>query len=923
MLFLRLVVCLAALLAGFTTASSLSTWASDNRWWMLGAGLLVCLVLPALIASRLKRFRIGLVTLFNVLLVAACFLLLPAQTRGALSFHGSWWLRAAIGLAGVEKVEQHPVVRFADSALVRITGLYPILASQESEAEPEAETEAEVATEAVPGAASSLSPLKIDLTGLPAVAYSPPPATPLPITSVLGTFPLDPKNRRPHGLAYNAHTTPHRLYVSDTRANSVFVYEASTAGLRHLAEESFSTSALAEDFLAPRGLALARSGGRDLLYALTSAETGESRTFRSRLWRVDLAARTTTSLGLDHPALGIQGKEVFGLAWIAGRVMISYDTSQIPDSGRQVQLGILRLRVGGDWWARASAGDAQAAEAHLPNSGRKRRKRPYLRAPAMGLAAGKLAGHSYLWGTSLGAYLYTADLVTGRGLFHWSSPGSGRARGLALGGGALWVVGRDGGGRRVFAVKVAGDPGQALTGKPRFRRLKMVRASTARAESGSAGVAHNFALPPSAPTRPGQGSASGSFQVSATAAASARVEQYDPAGDTSSRQRYLSVSHTGPVRAGQQVSASLDLDIWSADRRHFVYPPLVDTAAPPAAGYADDDPAIYRMSDGPAYEAFQDAVRQATASEYGPAAARSMSPYWRARNALEFIRERYRYGNVADSSSGHHGYNPASFKLRLPLDATRDNEKMSCSSSSFALVGVLRRLGIPARWVGTTKRRRSWDKDGDGLHTAGEEAVDTVFHRWAEVWMGSVYGWQRFDPTPRRDGARQQSQFELMGRSASGVRWTDYVLSVGSGQHLPFMSRRDRNQGYNTGARYQSPRGWSDTVSRRIVWTNPCGLKVTGQEVLPGAATITWEATGPWRLHPGAAISILLRPVKQEGGRWVPAGKPTTLESGVSYQAGAQKLMLLGAAPGKRYRLELRKEGDPETGADGPVFTAQ
>ena len=92
--------------------------------------------------------------------------------------------------------------------------------------------------------------------------------------------------------------------------------------------------------------------------------------------------------------------------------------------------------------------------------------------------------------------------------------------------------------------------------------------------------------------------------------------------------------------------------------------------------------------------------------------------------------------------------------------------------------------------------------------------------------------------------------------------------------------------------------------------------------VHPGAITVSWKAAGPWRLHPGAAVAIRLREVKKAGDRAVPAGRPVMLASGIDPLEGKRRVQLPALIPGRSYRLELRKEGDPETGADGPLFTA-
>jgi hypothetical protein len=56
----------------------------------------------------------------------------------------------------------------------------------------------------------------------------------------------------------------------------------------------------------------------------------------------------------------------------------------------------------------------------------------------------------------------------------------------------------------------------------------------------------------------------------------------------------------------------------------------------------------------------------------------------------------------------------------------------SCSEYTFALVAMLRRAGIPARYVGAISER------GD------EASFDDVFHRWAEAYMPG-YGWVPMD----------------------------------------------------------------------------------------------------------------------------------------------------------------------------------
>ncbi len=91
--------------------------------------------------------------------------------------------------------------------------------------------------------------------------------------------------------------------------------------------------------------------------------------------------------------------------------------------------------------------------------------------------------------------------------------------------------------------------------------------------------------------------------------------------------------------------------------------------------------------------------------------------YARARAIYEHLTEVITY----DRSSG---WNNATTVLARGTG--------SCSEYAFALVAMLRRAGIPARYVGAISER------GD------EASYDDVFHRWAEAYMPG-YGWVPVD----------------------------------------------------------------------------------------------------------------------------------------------------------------------------------
>lgn len=87
----------------------------------------------------------------------------------------------------------------------------------------------------------------------------------------------------------------------------------------------------------------------------------------------------------------------------------------------------------------------------------------------------------------------------------------------------------------------------------------------------------------------------------------------------------------------------------------------------------------------------------------------------------------------------------------------------SCSEYTFTLVALLRRAGIPARYVGALSER------GD------EASFDDVFHRWAEAYFPG-YGWVPLDANAAHGGKPGERGFFFGGRSNRHV-----VTTVGGG----------------------------------------------------------------------------------------------------------------------------------------------
>jgi transglutaminase-like putative cysteine protease len=88
----------------------------------------------------------------------------------------------------------------------------------------------------------------------------------------------------------------------------------------------------------------------------------------------------------------------------------------------------------------------------------------------------------------------------------------------------------------------------------------------------------------------------------------------------------------------------------------------------------------------------------------------------------------------------------------------------SCSEYTFALVALLRKAGIPARYVGAISER-----GGD------EASFDDVFHRWAEAYFPG-YGWVPIDANAAHGAKPGERGFYFGGRSNRHV-----VTTVGGG----------------------------------------------------------------------------------------------------------------------------------------------
>lgn len=136
------------LVLGFTVTSSLLAAVSENRWWMLGCGLLCAIVLPALVASWIRSLRrpsgsssqtssggeetarptrpttVSLIVIGNLVAIVGAGLLAPATTARRLSRHGAWWVESIAAAVGRDR--KSPVVRGAQRSFEWLASLLPV-----------------------------------------------------------------------------------------------------------------------------------------------------------------------------------------------------------------------------------------------------------------------------------------------------------------------------------------------------------------------------------------------------------------------------------------------------------------------------------------------------------------------------------------------------------------------------------------------------------------------------------------------------------------------------------------------------------------------------------------------------------------------------------------------------------------------------
>ena len=779
---------------------------------------------------------------------------------------------------------------------------------------------------------------------LPAVSVMAGPATAEktgpPVGQSEKVYTLARENTEIRGLAVNDRSSPvPELLVLDA-SRKLFVYrllqdrEKSTGELTLASVVELPGTEDGHPLTSPRGLAFATEGGQRVVYFLNWSTAAED--FKSQLWRFNLDLRSSTFVDLSLYGFRIGDRELLDVARDGENIFVCFDASGYTARDLRVQRGIVQLK-----W---HPPDSEKPEffRHLPDAGT---------APSRGLACMELDGARYFWATIENDYVYCADALSGRGLFHFERPKSAEQSdscwGLCFGADSLWVSESVAGPDRVHRVNVTKNLDASREGTRVLRHLTMTIETEPEGDCDDPGkVYHNYSRPYASEQLHNQGvwaETESVVDVSGVANATVKNVTLDPGGDVSSRQYMSTVEYTAaPAR---QYSSRYEIDLWTNPYRKFVYPHRVNRNVDALAGtdYLADDPDLFNLSDTKTYDAFFERVKAHILRKYG-VEADLKHPYWAARCAVEYIQDTYYYPNRAkrkpaavDYRRKHYDANPGNLKIEL---SNRDYDKsqiIACSGTSVMLAGAMRHLGIPARWLGTGTQFKAveWDTNGNGLLDEEETARCSSGHRYTQVWLGSHYGWICFDGTPSKPDFNDydpppplQPQLRFMQRAAAGHRVDNrIVFNVGStlirqlyrdfeyDEELAVDNNCGGDQRYNLQGRFEKPELWK-LAGQRIYVKCICYVENVLISGPKDKTRVTWKLKGQWDKDPGATVSVFLSQLDPQTNE---SRDIATLAKAIPHDAG-ETLVDISSYNGKLYRITIRKDGDPQTGGQSETF---
>ena len=755
------------------------------------------------------------------------------------------------------------------------------------------------------------------------------------------TITLAEENSEIRGLAIDEASSGGPRLLTLDQSGKVFVYSLNGAGQGRGDDgsrlEQFDTLDLTVapaklNLLDPRGLAVDVEDGKQVLYVLDVVRAGGA--VAGRLYRYVTGTNEIVCIDLSRYPYRIGDREPFDLTCEDDTIVVAYDTSGYAVPDRRVQRGLVRYRWNGE------KKDLELVR-HMPDGGTE---------SSRAVASMTLDGVPYLWATIGNDKIYCAEGITGRGLFFFDRPASegpdSTCNGICFGAGSLWVSENVPGPDRVHRVNVTRNLDAHYEGPHVLRHLRMTIQAEPEGDAEHAGtVCHYYSRPYAYEQLKNQGvwlETESFADLSGVANATLKSFPYDPAGDVTSRQiMWVAEYADAPART---YSSQYDIDLWTNPYKKFVYPHRVDLNRDALKGtdYLADDPELFNLSDETTYAAFIERVKLHIKGKY-EVEADMTNPYWAARNIVEYIQDNYYYPNrekskpaAVDYERKHYDANPANLKIELSDHPYDKNQIIACSGTSVMVAGAMRYLGFPARWLGTGTQQDpvTWDSNHNGLLDPDETARSSNGHRYSQVWLGSHYGWICFDATPSKPLNNDydpppplQTQWRFMTRAASGHRKDNRVVyNVGSALFRPLyrdfeydpVLAVDNNCGgdqrYNIQARFEKPDLWK-LPRHRLDLTNLCFVTDVNVNGPKEATRITWKLEGAWDRTPDATLSVFLQRVND-------ANLPTDLTRlahHVPHEAMSATVDL-SKHRGTRFRIILRKDGDPETGGQSALF---
>jgi hypothetical protein len=398
----------------------------------------------------------------------------------------------------------------------------------------------------------------------------------------------------------------------------------------------------------------------------------------------------------------------------------------------------------------------------------------------------------------------------------------------------------------------------------------------------------------------------------------------------------------------------------------------------------DSLPRFYWTHQERIFEDFIERVKAYIPEKYGVEADLT-NPYWAAANVAEYIRDNYNYpappasedgsgdsrGNVVDNAHFHVANGPAVYKMIMtdPRFATDIHGRRSgCMAAGGVFLAVMRYMGFPARWIGTSIQRSTvpeqphangifYDLNEDGMFN-GDDHMNIIHgHYTNEVYLGPGYGWQRFDATPKKpddfdgDGLdyddfahlhSRDSQYELMKRKVTSGHNPSAVASsigVGYNEHFFYHAREKLTDCAETSVYHESTGVYTSACKgsqayefifqheypgkvggRNGIRWRPCltfDVVVNDGNPVVGENTIEFVAQGPWALfEPDATVEIVLR-VNRNG---ILTHK--ILKSGIPWNRGRERFVIPEGTYGESMHVQVRKSGPEEfIGGASPKFS--